>query len=62
MSCSGPYGAGGPSSISARGAPAMTRDMRRAKLVELVELEGFEEEVALFAAVISDSIMPGDLL
>lgn len=36
----------------------MTREMRRAKLKGLIELEGFEDENALFAAAISDTVCP----
>jgi hypothetical protein len=38
-----------------RGAAAMSPDMRRAKLAKLIEVEGLEDEQALFAAAISDS-------
>ncbi len=41
-----------------RGAAAMSPEMRRTKLATLVELEGFEDENALFAAAISDSVCP----
>jgi len=34
----------------------MSPEMRLAKLAKLVELEGFEDENALFAAAISDSV------
>ena len=43
-------------------APAMSPEMRRAKLAKLVEIEGFDDENALFAAAISDSVCSGDLL
>ena len=36
----------------------MTPQMRKAKLDKLVELDGFEDENALFAAAISDSVCP----
>lgn len=36
----------------------MTAAMRRAKLAKLIEIEGFDNEEALFAASISDSISP----
>ena len=36
----------------------MTPEMRRAKLAKLVEYEGFEDEHALFAAAIVDSVCP----
>ena len=36
----------------------MTGALRKAKLAKLVELEGFEDETALFAASISDSVCP----
>ncbi len=34
----------------------LSEDMRRAKLAKLVELEGFEDETALFAAAVADSV------
>jgi hypothetical protein len=37
----------------------MTREMRRATLTKLCKIEGFEDENDLFAAVISDSVCPG---
>ena len=36
----------------------MRPEMRKAKLARLVELEGFENETALFAAAVSDSVCP----
>ena len=39
----------------------MTPEMRRTKLAKLIELEGFEDENALFAASRSNAV-PGDLL
>ena len=36
----------------------MTPAMRRAKLAMLIEIEGFDDQDALFAAVISDSVSP----
>ncbi|MGE3279569.1 MAG: hypothetical protein AB7H90_05285 [Alphaproteobacteria bacterium] len=36
----------------------MTPDMRKAKLAKLVEIEGFDDETALFASAISDSMCP----
>jgi hypothetical protein len=36
----------------------MSPEMRRAKLAKLVELEGFDDENALFAAAIADSVCP----
>jgi hypothetical protein len=36
----------------------MTSDMRRAKLLRLCEIEGFDNEDALFAAAMSDSVCP----
>ena len=36
----------------------MTPEMRKAKLARLVELEGFENETALFAAAVTDSVCP----
>ena len=33
-------------------------DRRRAKLEKLIEIEGFEDEEALIAAVVSDSVCP----
>ena len=36
----------------------MSPEMRRAKLAKLIEVEGFEDAGALFAAVISDSVSP----
>ena len=36
----------------------MNPETRRAKLAKLVELEGFENENALFASAISDSVCP----
>jgi histidinol-phosphate/aromatic aminotransferase/cobyric acid decarboxylase-like protein len=36
----------------------MSPAMRKAKLVKLVELEGFEDENDLFAAAMSDSVCP----
>ena len=36
----------------------MTPEMRRAKLAKLIEIEGFENEDALFAAAVSDSVCP----
>ena len=39
-------------------APAMSPEMRRAKLAKLIEIEGFDDEDALFAAAISDSVCP----
>ena len=36
----------------------MNAEMRAAKLAKLIELEGFEDDQALFAAAISDSVCP----
>ena len=36
----------------------MTPSMRRAKLAKLCEIEGFEDENALFAAAMTDSVCP----
>ncbi len=36
----------------------LSEEMRRAKLAKLVEVEGFEDDAALFAASISDSVCP----
>ena len=36
----------------------LSREMRAAKLAKLVELEGFENETALFEAAIADSVCP----
>ena len=36
----------------------MTPKMRRTKLAKLIELEGFEDENALFAASLSDAVCP----
>jgi hypothetical protein len=36
----------------------MNPEMRRVKLKKLCEIEGFDDESALFAAVISDSVCP----
>jgi hypothetical protein len=36
----------------------MSPEMRRAKLAKLIEIEGFADQDALFAAVISDSVCP----
>jgi hypothetical protein len=36
----------------------MSPDMRRTKLAKLIEIEGFDNEDALFAAAISDSVCP----
>ena len=39
----------------------MTPEMRRAKLAKLIELEGFGDENALFAAAMSDTVCPAFL-
>jgi hypothetical protein len=36
----------------------MTAEMRKAKLDKLIEIEGFEDETALLAASIPDSVCP----
>ena len=36
----------------------MSPDMRRAKLAKLCEIEGFDDETAMFAAAVSDSASP----
>ena len=36
----------------------MSPEMRRAKLRKLCEIEGFDDETALFAATIGDSVSP----
>ena len=36
----------------------MSPEMREAKLAKLCEIEGFEDENALFAAAITDSVCP----
>ena len=36
----------------------MSSEMRRAKLAKLVQIEGFEDADALFAAAISDNVCP----
>jgi hypothetical protein len=36
----------------------LSEDMRAAKLAKLVELEGFDDEQALFAAAMTDSVCP----
>ena len=36
----------------------MSPGMRRAKLAKLIELEGFEDESALYAAAMSDTVCP----
>jgi hypothetical protein len=36
----------------------LPREMRAGKLAKLIELEGFENETALFEAAITDSVCP----
>ena len=36
----------------------LSEDVRAAKLAKLIQIEGFEDENALFAAAISDSVCP----
>jgi len=48
----------GSSSWGSGRTPAMSPEMRRAKLAKLREIEGFEDEDDLFAAAISDSVCP----
>ena len=36
----------------------MSPEMRRVKLAKLIEIEGYEDENALFAAAMSDSVCP----
>jgi hypothetical protein len=36
----------------------MNPEMRRVKLTKLIEIEGFDDEDALFAAAITDSVCP----
>jgi hypothetical protein len=36
----------------------LSREMRAGKLAKLIELEGFENETALFEAAIADSVCP----
>jgi hypothetical protein len=38
--------------------PVLSKEQRAAKLANLIEIEGFDDENALFAATISDSVCP----
>src|SRR5207253_11116276 len=47
-----------PAARRSGSAPAMSPELRRAKLAKLCELEGFDDENDLFAAAISDTVCP----
>jgi hypothetical protein len=38
---------------------ALTKELRQQKLVQLIQLSGYESSDQLFAAVITDSVSPG---
>ena len=38
--------------------PGLSREQRAAQLAKLIEIEGFEDETALFEAAVGDSVCP----